>query len=89
MVSTFNTHLLELGQTLLAAQRFVAVLHRDREPFVAAAATVLTDRQVVHVAETMKTGIAAQLVDDALQNDLMLALREDEPQTDGCLFQLI
>lgn len=65
--------LLELSQTLCIAEFFVTVLRTEHERFAAAGVTVLTDGQVVYVAEAEKTGVAADLVDDIMSYDLMFA----------------
>ena len=67
-----------MGQTLCIAEFFAAVIHLEHDRCFAGGMTVLTDGQVVHVAEAEKTGIAADLVDDVLLNDLMFALQEDK-----------
>lgn len=69
-----SSYLSELGQTLCTAEFFGAVFHPEHERCVAVGATVLTDGQVVHVAEAEKTGVTADLVDDVLLDDLMFAL---------------
>lgn len=70
-----------MSQTLCIAEFFVTVLRTEHERFAAAGVTVLTDGQVVYVAEAEKTGVAADLVDDIMSYDLMFALQKDKDRT--------
>lgn len=72
-----HRYLFELGQTRDAAEFLSGFSHLQHDRRAAVGATVLTDRQLVHVAEAEETGIAADLVDDVVLYDLMLALQED------------
>lgn len=71
-------YLFELGQTLCTAELSAATFHLEHDRCAAVGATVLTDAQVVHVAEAQETGIAADFVDDVLLYDLTFALQEDK-----------
>lgn len=71
-------YLLELVQTLCAAQLSAALVHLEDDRRVAVGATVLADKQAVQVAEAETTGIAAQFVNDAPMDDLMFALPENQ-----------
>lgn len=66
------------GQTLCIAQSFVAVLHLEHErPAVAVGATVGTagHGQLVHHAEAVEAGVAADLVDGTAQDHLVFTLQ--------------
>lgn len=78
-----TSYLFVLGQALCVAQSFVAAFHLQHERLVVAVrAAVCTagHGEVVHCAETVETGVAADLMDSTAQDHLMLALQVEGGQ---------
>lgn len=72
------SHLFVLLQTLHVAQGFASVVQLQQQRLlvtVGAAVLAAGHGQVVQGTETRKADVAADLVDGAIQNDLVLALR--------------